>query len=416
MTKFGAWLFILLAFPLAVFCQRLTPLSEAPDWSALESFQETITHDDFVDLLTSIYAPSGAEPWIKVEQDQAVIQKNATSLFRLRFASGNSREQPPPQYWSFDHLQPAKKAPLSGLRIALDPGHLGGTWAKIEERWFQIGNSVPVAEGDMTLRVAKILAQRLRALGAKVDLVRENPGPVTAFAPEHFRSEAVEALKNRGITHPANNPAGQADPNREDTVSWEQELLFYRVAEIQERARLINEVLKPDLTICLHFDAEPWGDPAQPSLVTINHMHVLVNGAYSRTEVGYDDVRCAMLVKLLSRTYAKELPIAEDVAASLRDATGLPPYFYGSPKAKPVGKTGYVWARNLIANRLYQCPVIYLEPYVMNNVEVFARVQAGEYEGLRDFGGIPKKNIYAEYADAVVAGVVRYFKEEGGGR
>jgi hypothetical protein len=114
------------------------------------------------------------------------------------------------------------------------------------------------------------------------------------------------------------------------------------------------------------------------------------------------------LIKLLNRSFEPELEISEAVALSMAETTHLPPYLYTTPNARAVGKTGYVWARNLIANRLYQCPVIYLEPYVMNSEEVFARVQAGEYEGLREFGGILKKNIYAEYADGVTAGLKRW--------
>jgi hypothetical protein len=44
----------------------------------------------------------------------------------------------------------------------------------------------------------------------------------------------------------------------------------------------------------------------------------------------------------------------------------------------------------------------------MNNEEVFARIQAGQYEGLRNFGGVMRKNIYEEYADGVVNGLVEY--------
>jgi hypothetical protein len=57
---------------------------------------------------------------------------------------------------------------------------------------------------------------------------------------------------------------------------------------------------------------------------------------------------------------------------------------------------------------LYECPVVYIESFVMNNEEVFARIQAGEYEGLRNFGGVMRKNIYTEYADGIVNGLVAY--------
>ena len=32
------------------------------------------------------------------------------------------------------------------MKIAIDPGHLGGEWARMEERWYVIGDSKPVAD------------------------------------------------------------------------------------------------------------------------------------------------------------------------------------------------------------------------------------------------------------------------------
>ena len=75
-----------------------------------------------------------------------------------------------------------------------------------------------------------------------------------------------------------------------------------------------------------------------------------------------------------------------------------------------MGASGYVYARNLVATRLYQCPVVYFEPYVMNNSEVFARIQAGDYEGTRLINGIERPSIYREYVDSVVKGLVEYYR------
>ena len=76
----------------------------------------------------------------------------------------------------------AEAAPLAGFHIALDPGHLGGTWAQMEERWFKIDDAPPVQEGDMTLRVARLLAPRLESLGAKVSLRATEDGADHAHA------------------------------------------------------------------------------------------------------------------------------------------------------------------------------------------------------------------------------------------
>ena len=92
-------------------------------------------------------------------------------------------------------------------------------------------------------------------------------------------------------------------------------------------------------------------------------------------------------------------------------ATGLPPYHYKTENVTPVGTSGYVYARNLMATRLYRCPTVYLEPYVMNSHEVFERVQAGDYEAREKSRGKSGESIYREYADSVVEGVLAYFKK-----
>jgi hypothetical protein len=403
----------LLAFiPLVCFSQRLTPLAHPPDWDQLNRFQDTITHDEFVDLLDSVYAPNGAgSQWIKLEATRALIQENASDRFILLFASSAPASRPVPRYWTAaESLSPNKELPLGGVKIAIDPGHLGGTWAKMEERWFQIDNSIPVTEGDLTLRVAQILAPRLERLGARVTLVRSAPGPVTTVRPEALKRQAEASLREKGATTIFPSYSGADDPNREASIPWEAERLFYRVDEIHVRAEIVNERIRPDLVLCLHFNAEPWGDPAHPTLVSTNHLHLLINGAYSSTELGFDDQRFAMLLKLLNRTYAEELACSESLAASMARITGLPAYRYSTSNAKSMGSSGYVWARNLLANRLYECPVIFIEPYVMNSEEFFARFQAGEYEGLRNFGGVMRQNIFEEYVEGVVEGLAAYFQ------
>jgi hypothetical protein len=395
----------------------LTPLSSRPDWGELQKFQGTITHDQFLHLLNDVYAPGAtAQKWITVEPDYAEIQTSGKNRLKLKFAKDT--ERPIPKYWRDPKTLPANNdQPLAGLTIALDPGHLGGSWAKMEERWFQIGKTEPIKEGDLTLQTAKRLAPRLQELGAKVVFVHAKPGPVTSLRPEDLRSEARASLKSLGVHPILRNYKGPADPEKEHSITWEAERLFYRVAEIHERARRVNRTVNPDLTLCLHFNAEPWGDPANPTLTDIDHLHLIVNGAYAESELAYADVRYQMLLKLLSQSFNEELGIAESVAHSLSETTKLPPYRYDGDNAHPLGASGYVWARNLLANRLYHCPVAYVECYVMNSRDFFDRFQAGEYDGLREFNGVMHKNIYAEYADGVAQGLADYFRAaRGGGR
>ncbi len=188
-------------------------------------------------------------------------------------------------------------------------------------------------------------------------------------------------------------------------------MLFYRVSEIRDRAKIVNEKIRPDLTLCLHFNAEAWGDPAHPEFVPRNHLHILLNGCYSAGELRHDDVRFDMLLKLLGRCFPPELAAGTAAATAMAKATGLPAYSYTTNNALMIAGNRYLWARNLLANRLYRTPVVYFEPYVMNSEVTWERVQAGDYEGEYFIGGAMRKSIFREYADGVVEGLKEYYSK-----
>ncbi len=389
-------------------------LGTRPKWSILEKYQETITRADFLRLLDGIYCTHGRpERLISVGAFDARIltSRNPDRYFILRFATDEEKARRVPRLWRpASSLGSRTDHPLKGVRVALDPGHLGGAWAKMEERWFQVGNSKPVTEGDMTLRVSQLVAKRLRELGAHVSFVRNETEPVTPLRPDDFKELARTILIKNGVPHPRATPLSADDPGKDKTVKWQSEILFYRYSEIRKRAVRVNTRLHPDLVLCLHFNAEGWGDPANPDLIDHNHLHLLMNGSYLTQELELDDERFEMVRRLLSRAADEELPLSDAVAAVMARETGLPAYEYPTHEyATHVGNSGYVYARNLLATRLYRCPVVYCEPYVMNSREMFERIQAGDYEGTRQFNGVERKNIFREYADSVVDGLVDYY-------
>lgn len=383
----------------AAWGQKLTPLAPPPDWKSLDRFQQTITRAEFTRLLTEVYAPHGAwENWFAIGGDHATVTTSpGTPPFRLDFAPDESSIKPLPRYWRSAHQIARRGKPLAGLRITLDPGHLGGEWARMEERWFQIGNRQPVTEGDMTLHTAKLLKHELEQLGAKVTLTRSSAKPATSLRPEKLQKAAAASLRDQG------RPVNPASLRRES------ERLFYRTGEIRARARLVNDRFRPDLVLALHYNAEAWGNPDRPTLVEANHLHLLVSGCYTPQELAFEDQRYDLMVKLLNRSFPEEVAVSREVASSMARATGLPPYTYQSSTAIPVGGSPYIWARNLLANRLFECPVVYLEPYVMNNREVHDRVQLGDYHGRRNINGTPRESIYREYVRGVVDGLVAHY-------
>jgi N-acetylmuramoyl-L-alanine amidase len=396
---------------------NISVLGNKPRWDLLERYQQTITHGEFLHLIDDVYCTHGfAADLIDVSDDHAriLMSRQAQKFFTLWFATDDAARRRVPRLWRPAKSLPAAMLdrPLSGLKVALDPGHLGGNWAKMEERWFQVGNTKPVQEGDLTLKVARLLAPRLRQLGAKVSFVRDGDEPTTARRPDDFRELARKILIKNGVPEPRADILEPGDPAKEQTIRWQSEILFYRYSEIRRRAVRVNFKLHPDLVLCLHFNAEGWGDPKNPTLTETNHLHLLVNGSYLAEELEFDDERFEMIRRLLSRAFDEELPVAETIALAMARETGLPPYQYPTTNSTTkVGTSGHVYARNLLATRVYRCPVVYCEPYVMNSKDVFARIQAGDYEGTRSVNGIERKSIFREYADSVADGLVDYYSK-----
>jgi len=392
-------------------------LGSKPKWEVLENYQRTITHDEFAHLINDVYCTHGIpDDLIKIDSDSAQIvsSRDSGKVFTLQFAPDENSEARVPRLWRpAKSLPPTKpNKPLAGVRIALDPGHLGGRWAKMEERWFRVGDTTPVTEGDLTLRVSRLLATRLKKLGATVLFVRNSTQPVTSKRPHDFVDLAKKILIKNGVPRPRDEVLNPVDPAKEGTIRWQSEMLFYRYSEIRRRAVLVNTKLHPDLILCLHFNAEGWGDPANPALIDNNHFHLLVNGSYLQDELDLDDERFEMIRRLLSRAYDEELPIADTVAVSMAKATGLPAYQYPTTlTTTKVGSSGYVYARNLLATRIYRCPVVYCEPYVMNSKDDYARIEAGDYDGTKEINGVERKSIFREYADSVAEGLADYYRE-----
>ncbi|MEK0445726.1 MAG: hypothetical protein RLZZ399_1047 [Verrucomicrobiota bacterium] len=380
---------------------RLTPLAIAPDWSWLDAYQGKLRRSELLRALDEHYAPGGtAAGWIEVGPRAVRVKAGGNTWKEIALAPegtatdrGHAR-----RFWrKAREMGPAPAGrPLQGVRIAIDPGHLGGSWARMEERYFQMPTGQPVMEGDLTLQVAKKLQPQLEKLGAQVTLLRKSDLPTTRERPETLK------------------PAAEADLNGSPTqerIRLHSELFFYRISEIRARARLVNEQIQPDVVVCLHLNAEDWGEPESPQLVPRNHFHTLVNGCYGPKELGFDDVRAEMLEHLFAGTADESVPLSETVAEAVAEESGLPPFTYFSSNARRVGKGPYVYARNLLATRLYRAPVVYLEPYVMNSGPIWRRVQAGDYTGTRSVQGVPTKSLVSEYAAGVAAGLARYYAD-----
>jgi N-acetylmuramoyl-L-alanine amidase len=395
---------------------KRSPLAEAPPWNSLEAMSGVISREEFDRAMQEVYTDGSnfPVPW-RIEGNALIVETSPGSPpVNIVFRESKKPALPAKRYWRTPAELPALKPGepvLTGVHIALDPGHIGGSWARIEERWLSMKEGEAIQEGTMSLQVAKLLKPRLEALGAIVALVRADENPVSKLRPEDLKPQARAVLHEAGVPQPVEGYTSNQEEARILTVQWQAEKLFYRVSEIRARGKRVNEELHPDLVLCLHFNAEAWGDPKNPSFVDRNHFHLLINGCYSPEELQLEDVRFEMLQRLFSGAHTQEVAMSGPVADAMMKATGLPPYVYTTNNARRVSDNAAVFARNLLANRLYQCPVLYYEPYVMNHGQTYRRLLLDHYIGRTLLEDQLTTSPIEDYARGVVRGLVNYYTE-----
>ena len=383
-----------------------SPVAEAPEWRLLDAGQGKLTRAEFEERLKETFDPQGALPPYLLFDDGGVTlfrdKARTRPLTRLKFAG---EPAPMPAAWLAGG-DPAR--PLAGKTIALDPGHIGGDWADIEERTFRIGRDQPVVEGELNLRVCHILERRLQEAGARVVWTHQGFQPTTSLRPSDLYPEAIGYLLqgSRGARLP------RFSANR--LIRWNAELLFYRSAEIQARARRVNEELKPDLTLCIHFNAAPWPG-GRVRLTSANRLVLFAHGSYTADELAFDDQKFHLMRKLLEGSTPVELGVGAAIGERFREGWGFRPESYaGSGYSHGTGVSPYVWYRNLIANRMFDGPVVFVEGPYMNDREMYRWIQAGEYDGTKPVAGRKRGNVFREYADLVADGVIGWYRQQAG--
>jgi hypothetical protein len=397
----------------------VTRLPTPNPWFALDVYQGTITRADFEQKLHTLFDPFNAfAPYLDINDSRLVVYPSATDRtnpqFVLHFAPPGHAVAPmrwfrtPEEFRAATH-PPGK--PLDGLRVAIDPGHIGGPWAQMEERSTSYNGSAPVQEGDLNLITARILKRELTDLGASVYCVRDSTEPVTPYRPGDFIAQARDLL----TAHSQNKTNLRALPPDHLNLLFGSrltelaEFLFYRCSEIIERGNRIRNNFVPDITITLYIDATPRSSHSR--VTDVNSNIFFVGGSYTKTEMQDPEMQQRCVYKICEGGAAIESEVASAISLVFTQRTGLPPVKYGdsSTTRQVIDDNPYVVARNLAANREYDGPVVCTEPYFMNNRVVYQRLLAGDYDGTRTFNGKPYTSIFREYADCVAQGLVKAY-------
>ncbi len=276
------------------------------------------------------------------------------------------------------------KMPLRGVRIALDPGHLGGSMqmAMLENKFVRIryqGQVKEFNEGNLNLATALLLKQQLERLGAEVMLTRYKEG-WSAFDktwPQWLKEDFKKALaaeRRRG-----NITTGQARflAKASEQVIYHQ---LFKGLEIRERAKKINR-FQPDFTLVIHYNIhEPnfHNRLADESILpaTENYCMAFVPGSFLKGELKTTEERIALARMLLTDELERSIALSQGIMQSHTELLQIPPV---SPDA-PLGYLQHnsiateavaVYARNLALTRMVNGPICYGESLCQDSSEEF---------------------------------------------
>jgi N-acetylmuramoyl-L-alanine amidase len=293
-------------------------------------------------------------------------------------------------------------------RIALDPGHYGGTWSRLEKRHVEKLAGTAVREGDLSWAAARLVERTLRARGVEVELLRgpppEVPYPTGADPTFDVTTEAAFRLADQvpretpsPLGLPWLTPLAALELRRQRTHLVETgPFELYTRFDLRRRAKAA-ETFAPDLTVSLHWDLTESGK---------NGVLVFVPGNAVAGDLGSASQRFWAFRRVLDGTSAETLRVARSFARSLMRRFDLPAMTAGDfPEAQANWHTldaGLgIFARDLAVPRRTPGLVMVLEGPCVNHPDEYRRLLGTEIEV--DGRRYPAR--VQQYADAVLDGL-----------
>ncbi len=351
-------------------------------------------------------------------------------------------------------FQPTQKKPLKGFRIALDPGHVGGTmaFASMEKKFVQIERNnrpeihEPVAfnEGNLALGTAILLRDTLEKLGATVFMTREIEGH-TAFdisfdawlKKETEEAETVsgedwsklpgktiEGYPLRLRNGAAWNWTQQEEIHGKDSLWWMTKATMrdvYKVpflkADFKRRAVEINQ-FQPHISLIIHYNVwekNSWSSGEYLNAIDDNYTMAFIPGGFMAGELDEPEDCMAFLAKAFSDDLPKSERLSGAVVKGFEKYLKVPiiPYdtslYYLRDASLPTSQDG-VFARNLSLTRMIQGPMCFGEALYQDNVDECLRLNRKEISLPGMETQLPAR--LKEAVNGYVEGVLKYVQSE----
>lgn len=333
----------------------------------VQDFDGTETRQNFELLLKYIDPKNVLQPYLHWDDNELeVFQDRDTKLipdYTLTFKNSGAPTDTQGlsqalQNTSFN----SPDRPLHGLRVALDPGHMGGIfWDRKTGKYLKTSFGY-VSEGVIALHTCLLLSRELEALGAEVLLTRTTLAPVSEEPLNQFQLAPYsddEILSNTDLAWfdslLSKYPLGprlfaafdQSSQIRHMRSEDQRDDYFIKKVDLRARAEKINS-FKPHLTVVIHFDAEKLDQTQDRN----NSVRGYVPGNLLRGEASSPAARLTAVRNLVDgHRWLESSSFTETVVKNIAQAAHI--NIQNSPEDyMGIRVTNGVYARNLALNRL----------------------------------------------------------------
>lgn len=314
---------------------------------------------------------------------------------------------------------------LNGVRIALDPGHMGGDiWDFRTGKFVQNRKGERLSEGLLALQTALLLEERLTRRGAQVLLTRRTLDSVEKTRYEdlglepYAKKELLESTLQPWFLQTLRKaPVGPElfaafEKRKEfrqlfsEGMRWK---YFIHGADLEARAQMINN-FRPDVALCLHFDAATKNNGLSPRPLKLTKTYIA--GGFEPTEFASRSDRALFAQHALNKKIWEESRrLSRHIVSQISQRLQMKPE---TPQVSttPEIEKGVI-ARNLALTRhLVGIPFSYVESFYYNDKDEFNALKSKDYVISIDGQPYAYSKRLLDLVNALEAAIISYVSED----
>ncbi|MGZ3724235.1 MAG: N-acetylmuramoyl-L-alanine amidase [Pseudobdellovibrio sp.] len=312
---------------------------------------------------------------------------------------------------------------LKGLRIALDPGHMGTPeWDEITGKYVQNKDGRRLSEGLLVLEASLLLEQKLKALGAEVLITHRVPGPVSPtpveninlkyYAGQELKRNILSDWFQKLLATPGSQQklfaAFENSPELQSLYSENARDHYFILREdLHARADMIN-AFKPDIVLVIHMDAGGSNDGNGINPEKYDKVKTFVEGNLAPVEWSSPTDRTMLARQLLNaHSWNASVDLSRSVIQSMTAGMALEPEIYNENNSQPI-EAG-ISTRNLYLTRtITDTALSYVECLYYDDADEFNRLADYKYKMIIDGKSYPYSERLVQLSDSLLNGVTGF--------